>query len=335
MNNITIDKKKFEINFTFYNFLKVLNSNDGFTSAQLNKTFEIINNSNSRITFLELFRNQVISKINSEQKQIILRELLVDIENESTYKLFVFSIYVLIFKPLLMEYAKLIELDSILDEAHLLSLKRDNFSKNIPWSYRVNGALISLIFFDFIEKQDKVQFPTSNYQDKFIDSLFKLYKELKAIGLEANQMFSIIFQESISQSAKSSAGANLEDLVTTLLLNEGVLEITKKIDSNNREVEYDHFFILEGKKYGISTKRTLRERYKQFKKTETAEADIFIHITSGLDLNEQKSKTITGDQFGCYIFVFPEIYEKSTYMKENNKIFSTESLTINTLKRLS
>lgn len=334
MNNIKIDKKIFEINFAFYNFLKVLNSNDGFSEVQLKKTFQIIIDSNNSTTFIELFNKQIVSKITSEQKQIILKELLVDIDHELTYKLFTFAIYILMFKPLLMEYAKLIELDSILDETHLLTLKRDNLTKNIPWSYRVNGALISLIFFDYIEQQDKAKFPTSDYQDKFITSLFKLYKELKLKGLEANQMFMIIFQESISQSVKSTAGANLEDLVVTLLLNKGISNITKKIDSNNREIEYDHFFILDGKKYGISTKRTLRERYKQFKKTTTAEADIFIHITSGLDLNEQKSKTITGDQFGCYIFVFPEIYDKSSYMKENSKIFSTESLTIETLKSL-
>jgi len=233
-----------------------------------------------------------------------------------------------------MEYAKLVELDTILEGSHLLSLKRDNYTKNMPYSFRVNGALISLIFFSFIEKKDKSHFPTADYNDKFLHSLFSYYEGLQSIGLEANQMFSIMFQESISQSIKSSAGANLEDLVVTLLLNEGITNINKKIDSNNHEIEYDHFFVLEGKKYGISTKRTMRERYKQFKNTSTAEADIFIHITSGLDLNKTKATTITSDSFGCYIFVFPEIYKKSEYMIQNSKIFSTISLTKSTLLNL-
>jgi len=35
MNNISVDKEKFQINFKFYNFLKTLNSNDGLTNLQL------------------------------------------------------------------------------------------------------------------------------------------------------------------------------------------------------------------------------------------------------------------------------------------------------------
>ena len=182
-------------------------------------------------------------------------------------------------------------------------------------------------FFDFIEKKEKEHFPTSDYSDNFINDLFNIYKDLKVEGLEANQIFMILFQESISQSIKSTAGSGLEDYVVTLLSNEKILDVNKKIDSNNHEIEYDHFFILEDKNYGISTKRTLRERYKQFKKNSEAEADIFIHITSGLDLNYEKAKTITSNSFGCYIFVFPEIYEKSQFMIDNDRIFSTLELT--------
>lgn len=334
MNNIIVDKEKFQINFKFYTFLKILNSNDGLTKLQLKETFTLISDSKNKDTFLTIFKSSIMAKIKSEQKKIILNELLLSIENKVDYKVFVLSIYILIFKPLLMEYSKLIELDSILEGSHLLSLKRDNYTKNMPYSFRVNGALISLIFFDFIDKRDKSHFPTSDYQDKFLTNLFDQYESLKSLGLEANQMFMIMFQESISQSIRSSAGANLEDLVVRLLLNEGIKDIDKKLDSNNHEVEYDHFFTLEGKKYGISTKRTMRERYKQFKKTKTAEADIFIHITSGLDLNETKATTITSDSFGCYIFVFPEIYEESEYMLQNNKIFSTTLLTKDTLLSL-
>lgn len=328
MNTITISKEKFNINFLFYNFLKILNSNDGLSNSQLDKTFKLINDSIDYIAFLESFRKIIINNIRSESKTIIISELIYTIDSKVKYDLFVFSIYILKFKPLLMEYSKLIEETISLKDSFLLSLERDNITKNKPFAFRVNGALISLVFFDLIEKKEKEIFPTSKYTSQFIDHLFKLYSDLKKEGLESNQMFMILLQESISQSIKSTAGSSLEDSVFTLLSNEKIMNIDKKIDCNNHEIEYDHFFTLDNnKKYGVSTKRTLRERYKQFKKINEAEADIFIHITSGLDLNEEKTKTITSDAFGCYIFVFPEIYEKSQYMVNNSKIFSTKELT--------
>lgn len=327
MNNIHIEKSYFNINFTFYNFLKILNSNDGLSSSQINKTYELINDSSDYESFINSFKRIILIKIKSESKIIILNELVFNINSKINYNLFVFAIYLLKFKPILMEYSKLIEETTILQNVPLLSLERDNFTKNKPFAFRVNGALISLIFFDFIEKKEKEHFPTSEYGDSFIDNLFNIYEILKAEGLEANQIFMILFQESISQSIKSTAGSGLEDYVVTLLSNEKILDVNKKIDSNNHEIEYDHFFTLEGKNYGISTKRTLRERYKQFKKISEAEADVFIHITSGLDLNFEKAKTITSNSFGCYIFVFPEIYVKSQFMIDNDRIFSTLELT--------
>ncbi len=335
MNIIRVKKEKFEINNFFYSCLKILNSNDGLTPKQLLQTFDIISNAKDYYSFINSFNTIILDKIKSVQKKIILNKLLKEINSEDSYKVFVFANYILKFKPLLMEYSKLIEVDSLFDDSFLLSLERDNETKFIPYAFRVNGALISLIFFDFIDKREKDNFPTSKYQETFIDKLFDLYKELNRLGLESSIIFTIILQESISQSIKSTAGSTLEDYVITILYNENIKEIDKKIDSKNKEIEYDHFFILNKKKYGISTKRTLRERYKQFKKVKTAEADIFIHITSGLDLNEQKAKTITGTSFGCYLFVFPEIYEKTDYMIKNKRIFSTRDLKIEVLKELT
>jgi hypothetical protein len=334
MNNITVEKDSFQINYKFYYFLKILNSNDGLSEAQLRQTFKVISESKNKNAFLSIFKIKILGKIKSEQKSIILKELLLTIENNLDYDIFTFAVYILIFKPLLIEYSKVIELDNIMDDVFILSLERDNFTKNMPYAFRVQGALISLIFFDYINKKDKEHFPTSDYQDTFLNELFKKHANLKEQGLEANQMFMILLQESISQSIKSTAGADLEDLVITLLTNEGISDISKKIDAKNHEIEYDHFFLLNNKYYGVSTKRTLRERYKQFKKTKTAEADIFIHITSGLDLNETKATTITSDSFGCFIFVFPEIYNSSDFMIQNDRIFSTLDLNRETLIKL-
>ena len=312
MNNIAPNGQKFDINFTFYRFIKILNSNDGLTDSELKKTFSLIQNSSNNQTFIDKFNLNILNKIKSEQRLIILKGLFANLDNTNTYDVFVFSIYILKFKPLLLEYSKIIEVRSVLGkEIHPLSLKNDNYSIYYPYSVRVNGALISLIFFDIVESRKKHEFPTSNYQPNFINELFDLYHSLKNKGLEANQIFSIVFQESIAQSGRSNAGSSLEGIVNDVLVEEGISNIEKRIDKYRKDVEYDHLFSLNGKIYGISTKRTLRERYKQFKKTKGAEADVFIQITSGLDLNESKSNTITSNSFDCYIFVFPEIYEKS------------------------
>ncbi|MDQ6961541.1 MAG: hypothetical protein Q9M28_03295 [Mariprofundaceae bacterium] len=335
MNNIHIEKQKFEINFYFYQCLKVLNGLDGLSDSQLNKTFELLCDAVNQQAFLINFETSIIAKIRSEQKKMVLKELLLSMDSALKYDVFVFSIYMLTFKPLLLHYAKLIELDVMLEDHHLLSLKRDDHTKNTPYAFRVNGALISLVFFSFMERREKKHFPTADYHDVFIQRLFDYHAALKAQGLEANQMFMIMFQESISQSIKSSSGTNLEELVVRVLVNENIKNIEKRIDDHYHELEYDHFFCLKGKTYGISTKRTMRERYKQFKKIEGAEADVFIHITSGLDLNEAKAKIITSDDFGCYIFVFPEIYAVNIFLQNNPRVFSTKDLTRETLLRLA
>jgi hypothetical protein len=47
-------------------------------------------------------------------------------------------------------------------------------------------------------------------------------------------------------------------------------------------MEFELFFELDGRTYGIGAKRTLRERYKQFIKTShTSKIDVMIEITLG------------------------------------------------------
>ncbi len=255
---------------------------------------------------------------------------------DNNYKIFAFSLKLLKLKNFLLEYAKLIDYltysqNNLLSDNALLTLERDTFEKYKPYAFRVNGALITLRFFDLLEHKNSNIF-ISSYSNYFIDSIFKEYQDLKLVGLKIDSIFGIIFQESISQSIKSTAGKNLEDLVELHLTNIGISDIIKKHDKNHTSLEYDHFFEFNNKKFGISTKRTLRERYKQFKKLANAEAEIFIHITSGLDLNEAKAKIITSEEFGCYIFVFPEIYKNNVYLQNNPKVFSTSQLTLETLQ---
>ena len=85
--------------------------------------------------------------------------------------------------------------------------------------------------------------------------------------------------------------------------------------------------------FGIGAKRTLRERYKQFIKTSfTSKIDVSIEITLGLDLNEEKAKTITGH--GTYIFVADEVYKTRDFLRKIDKVYSVKDLNLKTLKKL-
>jgi hypothetical protein len=78
-----------------------------------------------------------------------------------------------------------------------------------------------------------------------------------------------MFSESINQSIISDSGSNYEDRILTVLTSIGINEndISKTHDKNDSSTEFDFFFELQNKTYGIGAKRTLRERYKQFIKT--------------------------------------------------------------------
>lgn len=141
---------------------------------------------------------------------------------------------------------------------------------------------------------------------------------------------------SINQSITSDSGSNYEDRITTVLTKIGINpeDISKKHDEEDASTEYDFFFYLQGKSYGISAKRTLRERYKQFIKTaHTGRIDIMIEITIGLDLNKTKAETIRSH--GVYIFVSDEVYTQREDLKLLDGIFPVSQLTMETLLLLT
>jgi hypothetical protein len=90
---------------------------------------------------------------------------------------------------------------------------------------------------------------------------------LKKFGLESNQIFMLMFSESINQSIISDSGSNYENRILSVLNKIGIKNIRKIHDESDKSTEYDFFFEIDGKSYGIGAKRTLRERYKQFIKT--------------------------------------------------------------------
>ena len=132
---------------------------------------------------------------------------------------------------------------------------------------------------------------------------------------------------------KKSALMNRPSKIKSVLTNMGIKNIRKTHDKNDKSTEYDFFFDIDGKTYGIGAKRTLRERYKQFIKTAlTSKIDVSIEITIGLDLNLQKAKTIVAH--GTYIFVSDEIFQTRDYLKNIDKVYSVKDLNLKTLKEL-
>jgi phosphatidylglycerophosphatase A len=100
------------------------------------------------------------------------------------------------------------------------------------------------------------------------------------------------------------------------------------------EFAYDFKFTYQGKTFGIGAKKTLRERYKQFIKTaRTTEIDVTIEITIGLDLNEEKAKTIA--QHDTVLFISDEIYQQREFFKTMNSVYSVKDLTLDTLKKIA
>ena len=108
------------------------------------------------------------------------------------------------------------------------------------------------------------------------------------MGVEPNQIFMLMFSESINQSIISDSGSNYEDRIMSVLTSIGIDEskIKKTHDKDDSSTEFDFFFELKNKTYGIGAKRTLRERYKQFiKTTQMTKIDVMMwdHIRDWFD----------------------------------------------------
>lgn len=224
--------------------------------------------------------------------------------------------------------SEMVDLSSI----NQLSIQYDTISKSRPYYTRVHGALLALLFFEKIEKEDTAFIAQSTTE--YIKSLCQEYKTLQAYGLEANQMFMLMFTESINQSIVTDAGASYEDRLFNVLINIGINSISKQHDSKDRSTEFDFYFELNDKTIGISAKRTLRERYKQFIKTShMTPLDLMVQVTLGLDLTEEKAKSIL--KHHVILFVADEIYNARIYLQKIDGVYPASALTLSLLKKLT
>jgi len=326
IEKLKIESQKLDLNLKFYLILKNL------VKAKLaeSQIYSLLEKISLGVNWLEAIKN--IKKIQATEALELLFEQL-DFEND--LEILVFGLKLYLCKDLLLKEAKISDIANI-DKLKILdplSLGYDKISVQKPYQTRVNGALLALLFFEKLEK-NQTNFMSQDAAD-FISGLSEVVIKLKKQGLEPNQIFMLMFSESINQSIISDSGLNYEDRILIVLKKIGIDEknIKKTHDKNDRSTEFDFFFEIDKRSYGIGAKRTLRERYKQFIKTaQMSKIDVMIQITLGLDLNEEKAKII--NQNGVYLFVADEIYESRTFLHKLEGVYSVKNFNIETLKSL-
>jgi len=334
IEKLLISKDKLDINLKFYFFLKLIVK----IKPSEKITYLILENFNLyKDLEVEIIREkfyEILSGKKGGAKKNLLSEVILRLNDEVDLTLFIFAIKLLLIKDLLLQEAKIshnIELEK-LSKLDPLSLEYDEISAIKPYSTRVSGSLLALLFFEKLENKE-FNFMSSDSQE-FLKNLAKTSNALKDIGLEPNQIFMLMFTESINQSIISDSGSNFEDRILAVLTKNDVKDISKEHDKNDKSTEFDFFFTLKGKTFGIGAKRTLRERYKQFIKTaQMSKIDVMIEITLGLDLNESKAQNIINH--GIYIFVANEVYDSRDFMQKSDKIFPARDLNLKNLLKLA
>lgn len=335
IKKLQISKQQLDINLKFYFLLKQLVKSK-LSANQAHKFLEIYTLfKNSKIEPCNENILDSIQQIKNQDKQNILYAIIETIENRIDLDLFIFSLKLYLIKDLLLQEAKLTDVIgfSELEKLDPLSLRYDKVSVYRPYATRVNGALLALLFFSQIE-EGKTNFMSEDTH-KFIKKLSEFAIKLKRQGVEPNQIFMLMFSESINQSIISDSGIDYEDRILSVLTKIGIAKekITKIHDKNDSSTEFDFFFELGKKTFGIGAKRTLRERYKQFIKTaQMSKIDVMVEITLGLDLNEEKAKSIRNHNI--YIFVADEVYNSREFLKKMQGVFSVKDLNLATLKSL-
>ncbi|MDX9744854.1 MAG: hypothetical protein RBT59_13615 [Arcobacteraceae bacterium] len=250
IKKLTIDKSKFDINLKFYFILKYL-LKMGLSDKDIRKLLELYS-LNQGLFFKKVILKNLDSLFGVTKtglnKQSYLTDILDLFETEYDSELFIFSLKLYAIKPLLLQEAKTRDLldTSKLPTLNPLSLAYDKITLFSPYSTRVSGALLSLIFFDKLESSDTAFI--SSDATEFLKELSKEAIKLKRIGVEPNQIFMLMFSESINQSIISDSGSNYEDRILSVLRAIGIDDdkITKTHDKNDSSTEFDFFFELDG-----------------------------------------------------------------------------------------
>ncbi|MCL2110246.1 hypothetical protein FWH30_01550 [Microgenomates group bacterium] len=313
-NTIEITDSQLAINFVFYNLLKKFIK---LSQNQLEDYLESIerNKNESYDKQLALLDDSLGEKLREK-----LRENDTDIfeafaNNKDFIDLIEFSLYLLLQKDWLLKRAKTIAIEKFVNDGSKLcklTMAYDTLSIGKPYYTRVTGALLTLKWFEDLTA-------LCREKDDLLKRIVTIHKKLNKNGLESNQIFLLLFTESMNQSITAASGSDFEKRITETLVNCGVKEntISQGHDSKYADMEYDHKFVWNNKTIGIGAKRTLRERYKQFARSpKDLDVDILINVTLGVDFNEQKLENIS--RYGVYSVVADEVYNKHKYFQNND-----------------
>lgn len=328
---------KFDINLKLYMMLKLLVKSK-ISDVQASTLVGVCNKHQQKeyLEIVEAINIRVFELTKSKSVKTFFPQLLDLIQSKLDLDLLNFSLSLLTVKDILLYKANLHKsaVAQRLEELHPLSLAYDRLSVYRPYSTRVKGALLALIFFEQLE-QGQQTMDLSEPSKGLFDDLTILARQLETQGIEANQIFMLIFNESMNQSIKSLSGVNYEARIyetLTKLVGIPAKNISKTHDIDDASTEYDFFFTLGGRTYGVSAKRTLRERYKQFIKTGQSTVDVMLEITLGLDLRPNIAQNILKE--GVYLFVADEQYQAEPFLQSLDGVFSIIELTQETLLNL-
>lgn len=333
--NMKIEKEAYDNNLLFYTILKTLVqcklSEQKMITFQslIHKTYQAISDD------AEVLKNSLLSSDQIIKPDVATRgtyENLINLLSEGKTQMWLSmvdaGVDLLLFKDLILQEAKAYTLArqqkterEIVDH---LSIEYDASNLCLPYGQRV---LSSLLVFALTDTHRKSEFllESSNQRVKQIYS--KINSLSDAYSINCNNMLTLIVNESINQSIVSGAGGSYEDRVEYMVKPLVSDWEGHSHDENVKAMEYDFTFSLNGKKAGISAKRTLRERYKQnHEDVEKLKVDYVFVFTLGTDLNENKLESLL-QKTGTYVVVAQEIYDSKTYLKNNPRVLSSASFT--------
>jgi len=334
-------KKNLEENTGFYLYLKRIYSAEYKLDTKLIQF--LLQNLYSQIKkqsvdkMKELFCSVLESKLTGKKKESKMMEyerISALWKSDKDVKLFFLALSFIYVKNMIHDDLKGL-IKEIKPAGHPLSIEYDNVSVNMAYKKRALGLLSCSSICDFYLGISKDKPSILRNIDSDTEKIVQtLSKELSS-NVNIKSMFGIIMNESINQSIVSTAGGGYEDRIYNMLLALGIPDnkITRFNHDETGSVEHDFIFEFEKRKYGISAKRTLRERYKQYVNLlENKNADILLTITFGTDLTPAKAKTIRG--FGVNIFIAPEIYNSQANLRSIDGVFSVNDFTEKTLRLL-
>ena len=328
------EEASFKNSLLFYTILKIL------VQCKLSEV--------KLIRLQEIVNSKTINCLNNSLK---LRKYLLSIQDingfesatRSNYELFVntlnennldcwkfctdLSVDLLLVKGLILQESKAYINNQIKKDVYSitdkLSMQYDISNLEIPYGLRVMCSLMSYAV------------TTADRDSEFIlkstnDTLVNIQEKVKTLKekykVTANNVYSLIVGESVNQSIVSDAGSSYE-----ARFNEMILPVVDEVighshDSKIPSVEYDFILIKNGKRIGVSAKRTLRERYKQnFEDIDNLDVDYMFLVTLGTDLNEDKMNNIL-QRDKIFIIVASENYESKDYLKNNPRVISSKEL---------